>query len=44
MEELQAKFTRDPAFVKKLDNSSVFRQATAKERIRLRSWAIHDGI
>jgi acetoin utilization protein AcuC len=44
MEEIQAKFTRDTAFVKKLDNSSVFRQAKAKESIRLRSWAIHDGI
>ncbi len=44
MEAIQAKFTRDAAFIKKLDNSSVFRQKEAKESIRLRSWAIHDGI
>ena len=44
MEGIQAKFTRDTDFIQKLDNSSVFRQTEAQQSLRLRSWAIHDGI
>ena len=44
MERIQVEFTGDGECAKKLDGSSVFRQAKARESIRLRSWAIHDGI
>ena len=45
MQRIQDEFTRESAeVVDKLDNSSVFRQADARQSIRLRSWAIHDGI
>jgi len=44
MEEIQAQFTGDGELVNKLDGKSVFRQPEAKDSIRLRSWAIHDGI
>jgi len=44
MERIQSEFTDDGECAKKLDGSSVFRQVGAQESIRLRSWAIHDGI
>ncbi|MBT3316122.1 MAG: hypothetical protein HN390_16080, partial [Anaerolineae bacterium] len=45
MQRIQDEFTRESGeVVDKLDNSSVFRQANARQSIRLRSWAIHDGI
>ncbi len=45
MERIQAEFTSESGeVVDKLDNSSVFRQAEARQSIRLRSWAIHDGV
>ncbi len=45
MKRIQDEFTRESGdVVDKLDNSSVFRQADARQSIRLRSWAIHDGI
>ncbi len=53
MERIQAEFTspaelreqtKDSKLIKNLDDSSVFRQAGAQDSIRLRSWAIHDGI
>ena len=44
MKRIQAEFTGDGACVKKLDGSSAFRQPEAQKSIRLRSWAIHDGI
>ncbi|MCP4140428.1 MAG: hypothetical protein GY755_09090 [Chloroflexi bacterium] len=45
MKRIQDEFTRESGeVVNKLDNSSVFRQADAQQSIRLRSWAIHDGI
>jgi hypothetical protein len=45
MQRIQDEFTRESGeVVDKLDNSSVFRQADARQSIRLRSWAIHDGI
>ena len=45
MERIQAEFMSESGgIVEKLDNSSVFRQAEARQSIRLRSWAIHDGI
>ncbi len=44
MERIQAEFTSESGITSQLDGSSVFRQAEAKTSIRLRSWAIHDGI
>jgi len=44
MERIQAEFTGDTDTSRKLDGSSPFRDPAAKESIRLRSWAIHDGI
>lgn len=44
MEEIQAQFTGDTEICRQLDGSSPFRDPRAKESIRLRSWAIHDGI
>lgn len=44
MEEIQAQFTGDGDLLHTLDGKSVFRQPEAKDSIRLRSWAIHDGI
>lgn len=43
MEEIQAQFTRG-TILDQLDENSTFRKPGAKESIRLRSWAIHDGI
>ncbi|MBT3336317.1 MAG: hypothetical protein HN855_04550 [Anaerolineae bacterium] len=44
MERIQAEFTSESEISKMLDGSSDFRQPEARESIRLRSWAIHDGI
>ncbi len=44
MERIQAEFTGDTATTRLLDSSTPFRDPRAKESIRLRSWAIHDGI
>ena len=44
MERIQTEFTSESGITSQLDGSSVFRQPDAKKSIRLRSWAIHDGI
>ncbi len=44
MTRIQDEFTRESEVSRSLDGDSVFRQPGAKESIRLRSWAIHDGI
>jgi len=44
MDRIQAEFTSESEISRKLDAESVFRNPDAKESIRLRSWAIHDGI
>ena len=44
MNEIQAGFGDDGALRQKLDNSNRFRSPDATNSIRLRSWAIHDGI
>lgn len=44
MNEIQAGFQEGGAFIEKLDNSNPFRSSDAANSIRLRSWAIHDGI
>jgi hypothetical protein len=44
METLDAQFAPGGALRKKLDGSTPFRQPHAADHIRLRSWALHDGI
>lgn len=44
MNEIQAGFGEGGALRKKLDDSNLFRSSQAANSIRLRSWAIHDGI
>jgi hypothetical protein len=44
MNEIQAGFGEEGLFRKKLDDSNPFRSPKAAKSIRLRSWAIHDGI
>ena len=44
MNEIQAGFGEEGELRKKLDDSNPFRSSKAATRIRLRSWAIHDGI
>lgn len=44
MERIQSGFSKGGDLLPLLDGSSVFRQPEASEHIRLRSWAIHDGI
>ena len=44
MNEIQAGFGKGGEFRKKLDDSNLFRSSKAANSIRLRSWAIHDGI
>ncbi len=44
MTRIQDEFTHESDISRSLDGCSVFRQPEAKESIRLRSWAIHDGI
>jgi hypothetical protein len=44
MERIQAGFSDTNGLLSKLDGKSPFRQPQAANSIRLRSWAIHDGI
>lgn len=44
MEGIQAGFQERGELRQRLDNSNPFRSAKAADSIRLRSWAIHDGI
>jgi hypothetical protein len=44
MERIQHGFSSGGDFLPLLDGSTPFRQPEAANRIRLRSWAIHDGI
>lgn len=44
MERIQAGFTPGGDLLPKLDSSTPFRQLAALGSIRLRSWAIHDGL
>jgi hypothetical protein len=44
MEHIQAGFAAGGYLLPKLDNSTPFRQLEAAHSLRLRSWAIHDGI
>ena len=44
MEYIQAAFSPGGHLLQKLDGSTPFRQPEAANSIRLRSWAIHDGI
>ena len=44
MNEIQAGFGEGGEYHQKLDESTPFRSSKAANSIRLRSWAIHDGI
>lgn len=44
MERIQSGFSMDGDLLQRLDSSTQFRQSNAAGSIRLRSWAIHDGI
>jgi len=44
MNEIQAGFGEGGVYRQKLDDSNPFRSSKAANSIRLRSWAIHDGI
>ena len=44
MQQIHNGFSEGGEFMSKLDGSSAFRLPEAKDSIRLRSWAIHDGI
>jgi hypothetical protein len=44
MEEIQAGFREGGELSQSLDGSNPFRSSRAMNSIRLRSWAIHDGI
>lgn len=44
MERIQQGFSEGGDLLKKLDGSTPFRNPLASQSIRLRSWAIHDGI
>jgi hypothetical protein len=44
MERIQSGFSPDGDIIPKLDSSTIFRKSEAANSIRLRSWAIHDGI
>jgi len=44
MERTHKGFARDGEFLAKLDGSTLFRSPEAAESLRLRSWAIHDGV
>ncbi len=44
MERIQAGFSEGGDLLRSLDGSNPFRQRAAAKSIRLRSWAIHDGI
>jgi len=44
MNEIQAGFAEEGVLRQQLDDSSPFRSSKAANSIRLRSWAIHDGV
>lgn len=44
MEQIQAGFSPGGDLLQRLDGSNAFRQPAAANSIRLRSWAIHDGL
>lgn len=44
MERINSGFQPGGEFSQRLDNSNPFRSSNAGESIRLRSWAIHDGV
>jgi hypothetical protein len=44
MERIHKGFSTDGDLLPKLDGSTPFRQPNAADSVRLRSWAIHDGI
>lgn len=44
MERIEAGFSENGDLLPRLDGSTPFRQPNAAHKIRLRSWAIHDGI
>jgi acetoin utilization protein AcuC len=44
MEEIEAGFAEGGALHARLDDSTPFRPCAAEHSIRLRSWAIHDGV
>jgi hypothetical protein len=44
MEGIESGFQEGGQWLKRLDNSTPFRAPAARNSIRLRSWAIHDGI
>ena len=44
MEGIESGFATNGSFYTQLDASSPFRLKAAEKSIRLRSWAIHDGI
>jgi hypothetical protein len=44
MERIQAGFSSGGDLLAKLDGTSPFRQSNAADSIRLRAWAIHDGL
>jgi len=44
MESIQQGFSEGGPLLQKLDGSTLFRQPGAAGSIRLRSWAIHDGL
>ena len=44
MNEIQAGFVEGGGLRQKLDDSNLFRSSKAVHSVRLRSWAIHDGI
>ncbi len=44
MENIHAEFREGGELQQRLDNSNPFRSSKAENSIRLRSWAIHDGI
>ncbi len=44
LDHIQTEFKPDGAFFSQLDGSTPFRSPRAAKSIRLRSWAIHDGV
>jgi hypothetical protein len=44
MERIQAGFAPDGEFTSRLDSSTPFRTPAAAHSVRLRSWALHDGL
>lgn len=44
MEQVEKGFLEEGEYIKQLDQATPFRNPSARKSIRLRSWAIHDGI